>query len=167
MPAALQLRLTGGASNNDPASSLGGVMSSNQVSAVAMNNLFDNVDPDEASAGDVEYRAIDLYNAGDAAATNVSIHMSTETSSTDTAIDLGHDATNNPHTAAWNGETIADEDTAPASPAITFGHHVAANKLSLPDIPVGQAARVWLRRTVSAAAGNTSNDQGTFRAEFA
>ncbi len=167
MPAILQLRLTGGAANSDPAASLGGVMSANQVSATAMNNLFDNVDPDEASAGDTEYRAIDVYNAGDAAATSVSVHMSTETSSTDTALDLGHDATNNPHTAAWAGETIADEDTAPAAPVITFGHHVAANKLSLPDIPAGEACRVWLRRVVSAAAGNTSNDQGTFRAEYA
>lgn len=239
MAASLQLRLTGGAANSDPAASLGGVMSANQVhlpdtidaspavdkgngrvgipitghlyaadktiiisgttnydgsrkiesqtanevvivatyaaetfdgtetTEITLNNLFDNVDPGEASAGDTEYRAIDVYNAGDAAATSVSVHMSTETSSPDTALDLGHDATNDPHTSAWAGETIADEDTAPASPVITFGHHLSANKLSLPDIPVGHACRVWLKRVVSAAAGNTSNDQGTFRAEYA
>ena len=167
MAADLELRLTGGAANSDPDASLGGVMSANEVSATAMNNLFDNVDPDEASAGDTEYRAIDVYNAGDAAATSVTVHMSTETSSTDTALDLGHDATNNPHTSAWDGETIADEDTAPASPVITFGHHLTGNKLSLPDIPVGEACRVWLKRIVDSSAVNTSNDQGTFRAEYA
>ena len=167
MPASLQFRLTGGASNSDPDASLGGVMSSNQISATAMNNLFDNVDPEEASAGDTEYRAIDVYNGGDEAATNVTVHMGTETSSSDTQLDMGHDVTNNPHASGWNGETIADEDTAPASPVITFGHHVSANKLSLPDIPAGQACRVWLKRVVSASATNTSNDQGTLRAEYA
>lgn len=167
MAATLQFRLTGGAANADPDSSLGGVMSANQLSGTAMNNLFDNVSPAEATAGDTEYRAIDVYNSGDAAATSVTVHMETETSSADTQLDMGHDATNNPHTSAWDGETIADESTAPASPVITFGHHLTGNKLSLPDIPVGEACRVWLKRIVSAAAGNDSNDQGTLRAEYA
>lgn len=167
MAASLQFRLTGGAGNSDPDAALGGVMSANQLSDTAMNNLFDNVSPDEASSGDTEYRAIDVYNSGDAAATNVELYMATETSSPDTAIDMGHDATNNPHTSAWAGETIANESTAPASPVITFGHRVTGARLSLPDIPAGQAARVWMKRVVSPGAGNTSNDLGTIRVEYA
>jgi len=60
MAATLEFRLTGGSSNSDPDQSLGGVTSSNEISSTAMNNLFDNVTPTEASSGDVEYRAIDI-----------------------------------------------------------------------------------------------------------
>lgn len=73
MPAQIQLRLTGGAANADPDASLGGVMSSEQLSATALNNLFDNVSPGESEDGDTEYRAIDLYNVGDATACSIQI----------------------------------------------------------------------------------------------
>ncbi len=75
MAASLQLFLTGGAGNTDPNGSLGGVKSTTQLSSTPLNNLFDNVSPGEASAGDVEYRAIDIYNAGDAAAQSVAAYI--------------------------------------------------------------------------------------------
>ena len=170
MAAVLELRLTGGSTNTDPNASLGGVMSSTQVdSANPMNNLFDNVSPDEASSGDTEYRAIDVYNSGDATATNVAIYMDPETSSPDTQLDLGYDSANSPHTADANLPSIASEDEEPTDGTnpISFGHYTSSSKLSLPDIPAGQAVRVWLKRIVSAGAGNTSNDQGTIKVEYA
>jgi hypothetical protein len=167
MASVLEFRLTGGASNSDPDASLGGVMSSNELSGTALNNLFDNVDPDEASAGDTEYRAIDIYNSGDATATSVEMYMSTETSSSDTQLDMGHDATNDPHISSWDGETIANESTAPASPAISFAHRTTGSRLSLPNIPASQACRVFVKRVVSASAGNTSEDLGTIRVDYA
>lgn len=165
MAATLEFRLTGGASNTDPNASLGGVMSSTQMPT----NLFDDVQPDEATNGDTEYRAIDVYNSGDATAIGVKIYIDPETSSPDTQIDLGYDATNSPHTADAALPTIADEGTAPTdgTNAITFGHYNATNKLTLPDIPAGQAVRVWLKRIVNANATNTANDTCTLKVEYA
>jgi len=158
MAADIQLRLTGGAANADPDASLGGVMSSEQVSAVALNNLFDNVEPAEAVAGDAEYRAIDLYNNGDAAAVSVKIFMKTETASPKTQLDLALDATT---------QTVLDEDTAPSNPALSFAHHTSANKLAVSDIPAAGAQRVWLKRIVTAGADNLANDLGTLSVEYA
>lgn len=167
MAATLVFRLTGGSSNNTPSASLGGVMSSNALSGTAMNNLFDDVDPTEATSGDIEYRMVDVYNSGDATATVVQLYISSQTSSAATSLDLGADGTNNPHTAAWNGETLATEQAAPAAPVITFGAYPVGAKLSLPDIPAGQACRVCLRRTVNAGAGNTSNDACAIAVQYA
>lgn len=167
MAATLQFNLTGGSSNTDPDSSLGGVMSTTQVSSTALNNIFDNVDPTEASTGDTEYRFIDVYNSGDATATSVQIYISSNTTSTDTEIQIGQDATNNPHLSSANLETLSNESTAPASPVIIFGTHASGDELDLTDIPSGSAARICIKRVVSAAAGNTSADTATISVIYA
>ena len=167
MSATIELRLTGGSTNTDPDASLGGVMSSEVVSVTALNNIFDNIDPTEAGTGDTEYRFIDVYNSGDEAATSVEIYISSQTSSTDTSLELGQDATNNPHTSVADLETLSNESTAPASPVITFGEHPVGDKLVLSDIPAGQASRICLKRIVSALATNTSNDTATIAVVFA
>ncbi len=57
MAADLIFTLTGGASNSDPDASLGGVGSSQELSGTPLNNLFDNVEPDEATSGEqVQHR---------------------------------------------------------------------------------------------------------------
>lgn len=156
MAATLQLRLTGGASNADPNASLGGAMSSNQVSGTPMNNLFDNVSPEEASAGDVEYRAIDIYNNGDAAATAVKAYLDPVTTSPKTEIDLGLDATT---------QSIAGEGEAPGG--VSFSHYTSASKLTISDIAASSAQRIWLRRTVTEGAANLNNDTCTLKIEYA
>lgn len=158
MAATLILRLTGGVSNTDPDASLGGVQSTTELSATAMNSLFDNVDSTEASSGDTEYRALDIYNSGDATATSVEIYMSTETSSTDSSVDMGPDS---------GTQTIANESTAPSAPAITFAHYNTASKLSVSDIASSGSQRIWFKRIVTASAGNDSNDQGTIKIDYA
>lgn len=167
MSATLQLRLTGGAANSDPDASLGGIMSSSQVSGTALNNIFDDVEPGEAETGETEYRMLDIYNAGDETATGVEAYIDPQTSSDDTSLEIGEDDTNNPHAAAADLETLANEEAAPESPAITFGTHGSGAKLALPDIPAGQACRIALKRIVSAAADNTSNDQASVKVVFA
>ncbi|WP_035216982.1 hypothetical protein [Desulfobulbus elongatus] len=160
MSATLIWRITGGADNNDPYASLGGVRSSNIVSEIALNNLFDDVSPAEASAGDTEYRAIDLYNSGDAPATGVVLYNSAETSSAGTTLDFGIEASPIDSTTS-----IANESTAPIG--VSFSHPTSDSKLSIPNIAAGSGARVWVRRVVDAATANTSNDQGTFTIEYA
>lgn len=156
MSATLQLRLTGGASNSDPDASLGGVMSADQVAATAMNNLFDDVSPADRLSGSVKYRAIDIYNAGDAAATVVKAFMDAITSNADTDLAFGLDS---------GTQSIADEDTAPTS--VTFANYTSASKLSISDIAAGSAQRLWIRRTVAAGAANDNNDLGTINVEYA
>jgi hypothetical protein len=122
-----------------------------------MNNLFDNVTADEAAAGDVEYRAIELYNVGgDANATSVSVYIDPDTTSPKTEIDIGLDATT---------QSVGNEGTAPGS--VSFAHYTSASKLSVPNIGVGAAQRLWLRRTVTSGAANLSNDSTTLKVEYA
>jgi len=159
MAASLEWHLTGGAANSDPDLSLGGTHSSVTISGTAMNNLFDNVSAAEATAGDNEYRALDLKNTGDATATGVEIYMSTETSSGDTSLDFWAEAT------ADTTTSVANESTAPGGSS--FSHYTTGSRLSTIDIPAGSYVRVWFKRIVSAAATNTANDSGTFTVEYA
>ena len=160
MAAILVWRLTGGASNSDPNASLGGVRSSNALSATALNNLFDDVSPAESAAGDTEYRALDLYNSGDATAGGVVVFMSTETTSSGTQLDFGIEAS-----PINSSLSVANESTAPAG--VSFAHYTSGSKLSLPDIAASSGCRVWFRRVVDAGAANLNPDQGTFTAEYA
>lgn len=163
MAATLEIRLTGGPDNTDPDASLGGAMSSVTMETSGVNNLFDNVTPQEAVNGDEEYRAIDIYNSGDATAQSVAVYISEETSSNSTYLDFYNDGTT--HDGSDQGDAIADEDTEPTG--ATWSHNLSDSKLSLPDIPVSEATRLWIRRTVVAGADNTTNDNGTFTTEYA
>jgi hypothetical protein len=157
MAANLVLRYTGGASNSDPDLSLGGVSSSVELSATAMNNLFDNVSPAERTAGDTEYRALTLVNNGDATAENIELYMSAETSNAGTALDFGLDS---------GVQTIVDEDTAPVD-GVTFAHYTSVSKLAIPNITAAGEQRIWIRRVVQAGAANDAADTGTIAIEYA
>jgi len=167
MASVLVFRLTGGVSNSDPNSSLGGVMSSSALSGTALNNLFDNVTPSEASAGVTEYRMIDVYNSGDATAESVELYCSSNTTSTSSTLHLGYDTTNAPHAAATSLESLATELAAPASPVITFADRTSGSKLAIPNIPATQAVRVCVKRIITAGATNTANDTATLAVDFA
>ncbi len=160
MPAAIEYRLTGGAANSDPNASLGGASSSVAVSGTALNNIFDDVTPAEALTGKSEYRAIDIRNTGDANAVGVETFMDPITSSADTQLDFGIEASPLNSVLA-----IADEDTAPAG--VSFTNYTTGSRLTLPDIPNGEYCRLWLRRVVGVAAGNDPNDSGDINVEFA
>jgi len=152
MAATLQFRLT--------TNGLGGAATTNQLSATALNNLFDNVSPDEASAGDAECRALDVFNAGDATAAAVAVYCN-GTTSPGTDILFGLEASPLNSTTA-----IADESTASAIDG-SFAAYTSASKLPLPDIPAGSYARLWIKRTVAAGTGNLSLDETTLGIEYA
>lgn len=158
MAANLIFTLTGGASNTNPAASLGGVGSSEELSATALNNLFEDVSPADAVAGDDEYKAIDIYNNGDAEAVSVEFYFDAQSTSGDTDVAAGLDS---------GTQTIVDKDTAPSSPTITFTAPTSASKLSVSNIAAGSRQRVWIRRHVDAAAGNLANDLATLAVQYA
>jgi len=158
MAAHLTWMLTGGTDNTDPDLSLGGIRSATPLGPAGANNIFDDVHWDEAAAGDVEYRALDLVNDGDAAAKIVSVWLDPNTSSADTTLDLGPDALE-------SVKSIADESVLPAG--VVFSDYGPASKCSLPNIPAGQGFRLWFRRTVQAGAANTADDGAALMWEYA
>lgn len=155
-------RLSGGASESDPDNSLGGVKSSVELSpTVAEENLFNNVDGAEASAGSTKYRGL-YYHNGHASLTLQStvIWFSTQTPSSDTSVEMalageGLNATM---------ETIANENTAPVGESFTAPATKGAG-LSMGNVPFSQHFGFWLKRIVSAAASAFDNDDWAYTIE--
>lgn len=152
MASSIEYYLTGGAANADPDASLGGTTSSNALSGTALNNLFDNVDPTEALAGDVEYRAIAIKNDGDAEARNVEFYF-TDTTNSESIVAVWYDSTGT--------QSIANESTEPTGASGNWTTPLVGSKLSLGNLAVGAEHRLWIRRTISASASNLNDDLAT------
>lgn len=151
----LKLYLTGGLGNTNPALSLGGATSTTLFVSYVLNNLFLDAYAQEAWDGSVKYRALAFKNNSGLTAFGAYAFIYSETTSGDTVIDIAFDG---------GIQTIADEDTAPSQPALTFVHPLSgAGGLALGDVPAGGEARVWYRRTVTAGASATSLDTGAVR----
>jgi hypothetical protein len=143
--------LSGGASNNLPALSIGGAKSSVAVSATALGNLFDPVTGDEAAAGVTRYRLVYLQH-DDADASGLLdpavLWFSTSPAAGQTiAVGLAAAGKGAPETA------VANENTAPAG--VTFASPVSkATGVSLTGTPYteGQYIGVWLRVVTSVGA---------------
>jgi hypothetical protein len=146
----LRFHLTGGAANADPALSLGGVISSVQLTDATLQNLFANVSPSEALAGSVKYRALSFKNASAETAYGAVVHISLETVSADTTIALAYDSTGT--------QSVVNEDTAPAG--LSFSTPLSlATGIALGDVAAGAVKRIWFKRTVTAGA-DQSVDSG-------
>jgi hypothetical protein len=159
----IQWRLSGGAGNAAPNSSLGGIMSSTAIVDASNDNLFDDVSGAESQAGDVEYRGFYVRNNhGTLTLQDARIYISSLTSSADTEFDLAVAA------EAMNVDmaTIADESTAPAT--VTFTRPTTyTGGLQLngaTGLTAGSRRGVWIKRTVSAAAAAVA-DAGTLKVE--
>ena len=115
--------------------------------------------PTEATAGDIEYRSIDIYNSGDATATTITAWISTVTPSTDSIIAFGKDDTAT--------QTLTNESTAPDAPVVTFINHLVGTALSISNISAGSHQRLFLRRTITASATNYAADGITLTIQYA
>jgi hypothetical protein len=150
MSSVLEYRLTGGAANADPNASLGGDMSSEQLSGTALNNLFANVRPPDIESGDsVRYRAIELYNNGDAEARNVEFYF-LDTPNSESIVAVWLDVTGT--------QTIGDEETEPTGASGNWTTPLVGSKLSLDNLAVSAGHRLWIRRTVDQDADNINDD---------
>jgi hypothetical protein len=76
IPSDLSLVFSGGSNNNNPNLSLGGNPSSFRVNTNIINNLFDDVQPEESQAGAEDYRCLYLFNDADSTAYNITIWIS-------------------------------------------------------------------------------------------
>lgn len=155
-------RLSGGASNADGNASIGGIKSS-QVMSASVDALFDAVSAAEAAAGDVEYRCVYVHNANATdTMINAVVYISSQTSSVNTSLEIGVGA------AAINATepAVANESAAPAG--VTFSAPATAGAgLALGTIPPGQHKAIWLKWTTDVAAAVTANDAASlgFRCE--
>lgn len=157
----IEYRFSGGVSNSVNTASLGGTISSVAVPANMSEGLFDNVNEDESTAGDMEYRCIYVRN-GHATLTwmNVRLWITMNTPSNDDTIAVGLD----PAALNANAASVANENTAPTG--VTFTSPVdKATGLSLGNIPPGGRRAVWFRRTVNANAGAVNANGFTIRTE--
>jgi hypothetical protein len=147
-------RLSGGATNTDPAASLGGVMSADAGAIITktktFNSLFDDISGTESAAGDIEYRCIYITDVhATLGLTTPKIYIQTNTANVADMIDIGVDLGGVDVTA----DTIGDESTAP-DPAVTFAHNCTSYAtgvaLSATLTANGGRAGIWIRRTITA-----------------
>jgi len=150
----LKIYLSGGAGNSDPNASLGGIISSTEVTDNTTHNLFDQVSGTESNAGDTEYRGVYLKNThGTLTLQNTKIYISSNTGSADTTIDIALDG------GATNAtmETLSDESTAPSGETFTAPTTYAGG-LSIGNLAAGEKKGLFIRRTVNAGAAAVNDD---------
>jgi hypothetical protein len=155
---------SGGAANNDPALSIGGAKSSVEVSATALNNLFDDVTGTEAAAGVTRYRVIYVQNkSADAGGWPAPVAW------------IGYQPRNpsSPYTA--DGETyafafaasknsavaaLANENTAPSGPSFsTAASKGAGVALPDPDYMQDDYVAVYLRMVTPSSQPQNSGSE--------
>ena len=153
----IKVWLTGGAGNTNPNLSLGGVTSATEAGET-LHALFDYITPEEAAAGDTEYRAVDIKNTHLAETLyGAVLYISSQTSSDDTSFAVAYDT---------GTQSVANENTAPSAPALTFS--IASTKATgivLGDMAPSVKKRVWVKWIVSAGAVKMLNDTAKFKVE--
>src|SRR4029078_6456530 len=138
----LKIYFSGGSGNTDPNASLGGAISTTEVTDNTTHNLFDQVSGTESLAGDTEYRGIYLKNThGTLTLQNTKVYISSNTASTDTTIDIALDG------GATNAtmETLTDESTAPSGETCSEPT-TDAGGLSIGSLAAGEKKGIFVRR---------------------
>lgn len=153
----IHYRMSGGASNTDPAAALGGAKSNTSFST---NAVFDDVSSAEAASGDTEYRCFYVHNNhGSLTLQGAKIWIETQTSSADTSIAIALAGEGKNGTA----ETITDENTAPSGETFSQPSNFAGG-LTLGDLAPGEHYPVWVKRIVNASAASAT-DTWTIRVQ--
>jgi hypothetical protein len=108
--------------------------------------LFDNIDKDEALAGDTEYRCFYIHNANSAEAVqDLKIWVDTDPNGND-SLAIGLD----PHGVSGTASAVSSEGVAPGS--VDFSVPTAeGNAINIGTISAMSYYALWLRRTVPAA----------------
>ncbi len=151
----------GNTTGGTPATSLGDQISTTQITAATLNNLFDDVSGDENAASDVEYRCYFVHN-NHATLTWQSpvVWLSAETAngaSCQIAID---DLAASPiGQASAQADVIADESTAPGAGVGAFSAPTTkATGLALGNIAAGSCRAIWVKRTAANTAALDNDD---------
>jgi len=153
----IKIYLSGGTSNTDPNASLGGVISSTELTDDELHNLFAKVSASEAETGSTKYRGVYLKNENGHTLTlqDAVAYIESQTTAGDTSIEIAvADEAIDTEMA-----TIADEDTAPAS---ISGSWISATGVgsgsSVGSLDDGSYRGIWVKRIVSPSASAYGND---------
>jgi len=153
--------LTGGAANSDPTASLGGAISSTEITSGSLHNVFDKVTGDESSAGDIEYRCIAVKN------TNATLTLEAVKAyiSANTALDDVSIGVETPSTGSV--QTIQDESTAPSEISFSAPASRAAGITctgegdDAGEIAAGNWVGIWIKRDTAAETVAANNVTAT------
>ena len=145
--------------------SLGGFMSSTQVTDATLHNLFDVVTGDENALSDVEYRCIFIHNAhASLALQGAKVWISAEVAGGATAaIALDQTGVVTAGLTTAQAERVANENTAPTGETFS-APTTKATGLLIGDIAAGSVQAIWIRRSAANTAA-VSNDGVTIRVE--
>ena len=156
----IKFYLSGGGSNSNVNASIGGAISSVEVTDNSLHNLFDKTLGTESTAGDIEYRCIYVKNTHASLELELAkIWISTNTSSPANVIAIALDGAGKGGTA----ETETDENVAPTgetNPTAYSGGLSLDGGGSGTGLGYGVAYPIWIKRTI--AAGATAVDNVTF-----
>lgn len=156
----------GNSLTSTPAASLGKYISTTQITAATLNNLFDDITGDENAASESEYRCFFVHNNhGSLTWQNVVVWLSTEVSGgASAAIAIDGTAASAIGSSSAQAEQVTNEDTAPVSTGGFSSPTSKGSGLSLGSIPAGSCRAVWVRRTTANNAA-VDNDGVTIRCE--
>lgn len=162
--------LSGGSSNTDPNASLGGIISSTEITTNTLANLFDNVSSSEAAVGDVEYRCAYLKNTnGSASLTNTKLWIQSNTPSVSTIMAIALDPAGITDGVSPPAVVASPLDENNPPPGVDFNLSPLPvdepSAIVIGTMVAGACIAVWFRRTVSAATGAAAHDASTYRVE--
>lgn len=170
-----------GDSQENANDSLGGYRSSSEISSGVLNNLFDDVNSAEASAGDTEYRCIAIKNHAEETLYNAKVYIYSETDpNNDQGIEIAVETPETDSLTDGDAQDVADESTAPttdttdhngtgsgvsafSSPTISDNAITVDQGAHDEDMDAGELIFVWIKRTISSDADAQSNMSFTIR----
>jgi hypothetical protein len=150
-----QIYLSGGASNTDPDSSLGGVMSSTQMVDAVVENLFDNIKRKEILVGKTEFRGMYIKNSH----ATLPIHnpiLYVDLDPTQTQVSFGVDPAG-PGDGAATGvmQVIGTEDAVPTGVVFEDANEYKV-KLPLPTLKPLESVGIWMKRISTGSGASAS-----------
>lgn len=139
----------------------GSTQSANVTVADAKNNLFDDISIVEEASGDVEYRAFYILNAHASdvmVAATAFVAVAGQPTGNDT-LAIGLDPAGiGDGSVSGIMVSIVDESTAPVGVVFTAPTTVGTG-LVIGNLSAGDAAGIWIQRTVPAGAGEELNNR--------
>lgn len=137
----------------NPNDSIGGFMSTTQITNATLNNLFDDVSGDENAALEAEYRCFFIHNTH-ASLTwqSPKVWVSSQVAGgADVAIALDGTGVVAAGLTTAQAERIANENTAPTGEAFSTPT-TKATGLAVANVGPGQCFAIWVRRTTTNSA---------------
>lgn len=140
----IKFYLSGGAGNSDNNASLGGAISTTELTT-SVHNLFDLVSSSEVTNGTTEYRCFYVKNTNSTDSLETTIAwISTDNTGSYTDISIGLD----PAGISGTATTVANESTAPSG--VTFSSPTTeGSALAIGTLAAGQYQAIWLKRVVT------------------